>query len=118
MKATLKMALLLIFAAGLCGCDAEPRKTDAELGLNSEQAGGRHLFDRQCGQCHYAYTSRGLRGPSLQHLFHKPFMPSGTPANEERVREVIMMGRSKMPAYSRVLTQEQLDELIAYLRTL
>ncbi len=103
----------------LSGCDNEPpRKTDAELGLTPVQARGRQLFDQQCGSCHKAYSSGGRQGPTLRGIFKKPYMPSGTPANDERVREVITYGRSKMPGFGRVLTPEQADEIIQYLHTL
>ncbi len=102
----------------LAACDVQVRKSDAELGLNPQQATGRHIYDQRCGMCHEAYSSRALRGPSLQGLFKKPYMPSGTPANDERVRDVIVLGRSKMNGFGRVLSPEQVDHLIAYLHTL
>lgn len=102
----------------MLGCDAEPHKTDAELGLNQQQAHGRRLFEQRCQECHFAYISRNLHGPSLQGLFKKQAMTSGIPANDERVREVIVLGRSKMPAFGRVLTEQQVEDLMAYLHTL
>jgi mono/diheme cytochrome c family protein len=102
----------------LAACDVQVRKSDAELGLNPQQAAGRHIYDARCGMCHEAYSGRALRGPSLQGLFKKPYMPSGTPANEDRVREVIELGRSKMNGFGRVLSPQQIDDLIAYLHTL
>ena len=99
-------------------CDTQLRKSDAELGLNSQQASGRRVYDRYCATCHEAYSSRSFRGPSLEGVFKKQFMPSGTPANDERVGEVISLGRSKMPAFGRVLSQQQMDDLMAYLHTL
>jgi mono/diheme cytochrome c family protein len=76
------------------------------------------VFDRYCAVCHEAYSSKPLKGPSLQGMFKKPFMPSGAPANDDRVREVIALGRSKMPAFGRVLNLQQMDDLLAYLHTL
>ena len=110
--------LSLIFLVVLSACDAEPRKTDAELGLNPEQAAGRRVYDSRCAECHYAYSTRNLRGPSLHGLFKKQFMTSGIPANDDRVTDVIVLGRAKMPAFQNKLTQQQLDDLMAYLHTL
>ena len=76
------------------------------------------LFEQRCQECHFAYIARNLRGPSMQGLYRKQFMPSGAPANDERVRDVINLGRSKMPAFGRILTAEQVDDLLAYLHTL
>ena len=107
------LALLVLVA-----CDAEPRKTDAELGLNPEQAAGRRVYDTRCAECHYAYSKRNLRGPSLNGLFKKQFMTNGIPANDDRVTDIILMGRAKMPAFQNKLTQQQLDSLMAYLHML
>jgi len=103
----------------LAGCDAELRKTDAQLGLNPQQAAGRRIYDNYCDRCHAPYSSRGRQGPSMKHIFKKQYLPmSGMPANDERVTDVIRMGRNKMPAYSQVLTEQQIDDLLAYLHTL
>ena len=108
----------IAFVLALVACDAEPHKNDAQLGLNPQQVRGRCVWEQHCQECHYAYVSRGLRGPSMQGLFRKPYMPSGIPANDDRVRDVIQLGRSKMPAFGRILTPQQLDDLLAYLHTL
>ena len=102
----------------LSACDAEPRRSDAELGLNVQQAAGRRVYDARCAECHFAYSTRNLRGPSLHGLFQKQFMTSGIPANDERVTDIILLGRAKMPAFQNKLTQEQFQDLMAYLHTL
>ena len=111
-------AIILIVIAIFAACDAEPRKTDAELGLNPEQAYGRRVYDARCAECHYAYSKRDLRGPSLAGLFKHPYMKNGIPANDDRVTDIILLGRSKMPAFQQKLTPQQLDALMAYLHTL
>ena len=110
--------MAIVAALLLSGCEAQLRKSDAELGLNPQQASGRHIFDRYCARCHNAYSSRPLQGPTLEGLFKKQYMPSGTPANAARVREVIMLGRSKMRSFADVLSPQQVDDLLAYLHTL
>ena len=112
--AALLFGVLVLFVA----CDAEPRKSDAELGLNPQEASGRRVYDLRCAECHYAYSTRNLRGPSLHGLFKKPFMANGMPANDERVSDIILLGRAKMPAFQQKLTQQQFQELVAYLHTL
>jgi len=102
----------------LAGCDSEPRKSNAELGLNPQQAQGRRVYDARCAECHYAYSKRDLRGPSMHGLFQKQFMRSGIPANDDRVTDIILMGRAKMPGFQQKLTQQQLTDLLAYLHTL
>ena len=111
-------AIALIVITIFLACDSEPRKTDAELGLTPQQARGRRVYDARCAECHYAYSKRNLRGPSLNGLFKKQFMNNGIPANDERVTDIILLGRAKMPAFQQKLTQQQLDDLMAYLHTL
>ncbi len=114
LSALLSLLTLLVLSA----CDSEPRKSDAELGLNAQQAAGRRVYDTRCAECHFAYSKRDLRGPSLHGLFKKQFMTSGIPANDDRVTDIILLGRAKMPAFQNKLTQQQLDDLVAYLHTL
>ena len=115
-------SILIIFTlavlTALAGCDAEPRKSDAELGLNAQQARGRRVYDARCAECHYAYSKRDLRGPSMHGLFKKQYMSSGIPANDERVIDIILMGRAKMPGFQNKLTVNQVADLVAYLHTL
>jgi mono/diheme cytochrome c family protein len=111
-------AVIVYFLLSFIACDAEPRKTDAELGLTPRQSVGRRVYDARCAECHYAYSSRNLRGPSMHGLFQKKFMSSGIPANDDRVSDIIMLGRAKMPGFQQKITQDQLADLIAYLHTL
>jgi mono/diheme cytochrome c family protein len=109
----------LAILAGACGCDVERRRTDAELGLDGQQAAGRHLYDQYCDRCHAPYSSRKRQGPSLEHVFQKPYLSaSGMPANDDRVSEIIRAGRGKMQGFGNVLTDQQIQDLVAYLHTL
>ena len=102
----------------LTGCDVQRRKSDAELGLNPQQAAGRRVFDYYCGRCHEAYSSKDLQGPSLENMFKKQYLPSGLPANDDRVTEVVQYGKAHMPSFGNVLTPQQIKDLMVYLHTL
>jgi mono/diheme cytochrome c family protein len=109
------VAALLLLAA----CNVERRKSDAELGLNAQQAAGRRVYDQHCDQCHEPYSSRGKKGPGLKGVFKKQYLSeSGLPANDDRVGEIIRFGRSKMPAYGQTLNEQQIQDLLAYMHTL
>lgn len=115
MALTVSIVLLLLFSA----CDVQRRKSDAELGLNSQQAAGRRLYDQYCDRCHAPYSSRDKKGRSLKGVFKKQFLPqSGMPANDERVGELIQSGRNMMPAFGQVMSPDQVQNLLAYLHTL
>ncbi|HWR34899.1 MAG TPA: cytochrome c [Clostridia bacterium] len=118
MRVFLKSATMLLLLGFLVGCQVERRKSDQELGLNAEQARGRRVYDNQCIRCHEPYSSRELHGPSLAKTYKKPYLPSGIPVNDDRMRDVILMGKTKMPAFNQTLTEKQLQDLLAYLKTL
>jgi mono/diheme cytochrome c family protein len=103
----------------LSHCTAERRKSDAELGLNPQQAAGRRVYDAFCDRCHDPYSTRGRKGPGLKGVFKKPYLPlSGFPANDERVGDIIRYGRSNMPGYGQKLSSQEIDDLLAYMHTL
>jgi mono/diheme cytochrome c family protein len=103
----------------LASCDVQRRKSDAELGLNPQQIAGRHIFDNYCDRCHAPYSSRGRQGPSMKGVFQRQYLPmSGMPANDDRVTDIVRLGRNKMPGYAPVLNQQQINDLLAYLHTL
>jgi mono/diheme cytochrome c family protein len=112
--ACVALALLL-----LAGCEVERRKSDAELGLDPQQAAGRRVYDEYCVRCHAPYSSGGRQGPGLKGVFKKQYLPiSGIPANDARVGEIIRIGRNKMEGFGHVLTQQQIDDMLAYMHTL
>lgn len=113
------LCLALLFVSGFSACDVERRKSDEELGLNAEQAAGRKIYDAECDRCHEPYSTKGKKGPGLKGMFqHKYLSLSGLPANDERVTDIIRLGRNEMPGFSDKLSPQQLQELLAYLHTL
>ncbi len=115
-------ARIVILVAALLSsvaCDVERRKSDAELGLSPQQAVGRKIYDAECDRCHEPYSTRGKKGPGLKGVFqHKYLSLSGLPANDERVSNIIRMGRNEMPGYSQKLSEQDIQDLLAYLHTL
>ena len=109
---------MLAIVASL-GCDVERRRSDAELGLNPQQSAGRRIYDAECDRCHQPYSTHGRKGPGMKGVFqHKYLSLSGLPANDERVRDIIRLGRNEMPGFSQKLSQQDIEDLLAYLHTL
>lgn len=116
-----KSTLTAIFAAALCtalsGCrDTTPPKP-LELLTPREQL-GRAAFAANCGSCHYDRESGSLHGPSLLGVYKKPYLPSGAPANDDRIRNVILHGRGNMPALGGAISDDNVQDILAYLKTL
>ncbi len=117
-KRTLQILSIAMVAGLLAACGSAPPKTDAELGLNAQQARGRKVFQVYCSSCHHAYSSAGSTGPSLKGLFKKRYLPSGLPANDRFVEGTVVSGRNMMPGFGGALTEQQVSDLMAYLHTL
>ncbi len=108
-----------IVLASLTACDVERRKSDAELGLNPQQAVGRKIYDNYCDRCHRPYSTKGKKGPGLKGVFQHQYLSlTGLPANDDRVGDIIRNGRPDMPAYGQTLSQQDIQDLLAYLHTL
>ncbi len=113
------VSVVMLALLALAGCDVERRKSDAELGLNPQQAEGRRLYDNYCDRCHEPYSSHGKKGPSMKGVFkHQYLSLSGLPANDDRMTDIIKYGRAKMEGFSQVMNDQQIKDLLAYLHTL
>lgn len=109
----------LLVVSVISGCEVERRKSDAELGLNPQQAAGRKIYDSNCARCHEPYSRHGKKGPGLKGIFQNKYLSmSGLPANDERVSDIIRVGRNEMPGYSQTLNAQDVQDLLAYLHTL
>ncbi len=101
----------------MAGCrSVPPPKPLAEL-TPAEQVGHAN-FVANCGSCHYDRETGSLHGPSLLGVYKKAYLPSGAPANDDRIRTTILHGRGNMPALAGTISDEQIDSILVYLRTL
>jgi mono/diheme cytochrome c family protein len=107
-----------VFALSVVGCGPSLGPSKAVGELTPQEARGRAVYQQYCASCHYANQSGDLHGPSLFGVYRKKYLPSGAPANDERVTPVILHGRNMMPGYGNELSDQQLADLLAYLRTL
>lgn len=106
------------FAVLTTGCKPPLPPSKPLNELTPQEAAGHGVYQARCARCHYANSERGLNGPGLQGLYKKQYMPSGTPANDDRIGSVIVHGRNMMPGSGNVLDDQQLADLMAYLHTL
>ena len=113
----LAVAVRLLGTAILTGCNMLPASKPLDQ-LTSRELQGRAVYETQCARCHYPTKTKPLNGPGLQALYKKPYLPSGAPANDERIRATIIHGRNLMPPLSNTVDDQQLNDLMAYLRTL
>jgi mono/diheme cytochrome c family protein len=128
------LAYLSLLLVALVGCDtsntnpgghtpdeianAKPKPVAPAAPKSIQQSAvntnGAELYGQYCAVCH----AEGKNGPPLEGIMSRREFPSGTPANDARLRDTIKMGRSMMPAFSNTLTDEQVSAIIQYVHTL
>ncbi|WP_446744697.1 c-type cytochrome [Silvibacterium acidisoli] len=113
-----KLSLLALGAAFLSACGPPPPPSKPLSELTPQEHAGRAVFIADCARCHHANDQKAYRGPGLQALYKEKYLPSGAPANDDRVSYVIIHGRNMMPAFGDTMDSQQLADLLAYLRTL
>lgn len=86
-------------------------------GKPGDPAKGKVVFE-QCSVCHNADSAEKKMGPGLKGLFKRSKLQDGKKATEQNVRARIDTGGNGMPPYKELLTGEEKDDLIAYLKTL
>jgi cytochrome c len=88
----------------------------AAQGAKGDAAKGKETFE-QCGICHNVDSEEEKMGPSLKGLFKKAKLKNGKAASEENIRAIVKAGGNGMPGYEELLSAEEFDNLIAYLKT-
>jgi cytochrome c len=78
---------------------------------------GKEVFE-QCGVCHNADSEEKKMGPGLKGLFKRDKLKNGKKVNEANVKAMINAGGNGMPAYADMLSDEERNNVIAYLKTL
>jgi len=82
-----------------------------------DAAKGKEVFE-QCAVCHNADSDEKKMGPGLKGLFKKDKLTNGKKPTEANIRAKIDEGGNGMPQYKDMLSDQEKDDLIAYLKTL
>jgi len=79
---------------------------------------GKNIFEEKCRTCHSAEDTETLVGPGLKGILKRPELPvSKLPATPENIRRQLRQPLSRMPSFD-YLSEEEMDDIIAYLNTL
>ena len=112
------MSFVLLFPLGLPAQSPAPPPASA---LNQQQRTGRRLFIQNCALCHLPQADNpkiteagSAYGGDLTGLFKGP-----SPMTDEAVQAFIQRGLpQRMPGFEHGLKLEEINNIIAYLRTL
>jgi mono/diheme cytochrome c family protein len=75
----------------------------------SEQAGANLFRDKGCAYCHGTNAQGTAKGPSLAHVRKTLQAP--------KIADQIMNGGQKMPSFSDSLSNDEVAQLVAFLRS-
>ena len=128
-----KLAAVLVVGCFFLGCSSQESRTgsDAEnapsapvgetLSLTGH-AKGEQIFYATCAVCHDPATEAGRIAPSLKGYFQQPphKLADGREHSHtgEFTREIILKGNTNMPPMNKVLSPQDVEDILAYLRTL
>lgn len=111
---------------GSYGSEVDWNNPDRILALDYKQDQGRRVFYQQCVWCHSDTTPAGPSNRSNVSP-DPPLMNDGNILNKESdvsLKKIIAMGGSAvgksamMPPYGSTLTEEEIDDLVAYMRVI
>ena len=116
----LVFALAVSFAAARSRGDAKkaPAKKGAAAKKGADIANGQEAYKKNCAVCHFADKSDKRIGPGLKSFYQREKMFDGRPVHDENVRDLVLNGAGKMIPFKEKLDNKQVDDLIAYLKTL
>lgn len=117
-------ALVLLAACAPGGAQPSPAPAQTKVAAGDPKRGEEIFFKKSdCSTCHYPDKpyDQVLVGPGLKDLFKRSTLGNGKPVNDANVREWIKSGGTgkigTMPSHPD-LTDQQINDLIAYLKSL
>jgi cytochrome c2 len=99
------------FVLGLTGCHRAPS-------LSPQETEGKHLYSVRCAHCHED-NDLALKKvpPDLHDVFSRSALPSGAPGTDLEVKRVVLLGKGMMPSFAGRFSDDQMNDLLAYLHS-
>jgi len=82
-----------------------------------DPAAGKGLFQSKCAECHNADSKEPKVGPGFQGVKGGK-LPSGGKATREVILDIVNNGQDAMPPFKDTLTEQQREDVTAYVMTL
>ena len=98
--------------------NVEESAASAPERASGDAARGAAVYEQYCAYCHYADRTDSKLGPGLAGVLKAEKLPtSGRPATVENILSTLENPIGTMPAFTE-LTEQELEDLIAYLETI
>ncbi|MGA3185753.1 MAG: cytochrome c [Bryobacteraceae bacterium] len=79
---------------------------------------GKAVFEDNCAVCHNADSEEKKMGPGLKGLTKKEKLGNGKKPTDANIKAIVNAGGNGMPSFSDMLSDEERDNVLAYLKTL
>ncbi len=99
------LGILLAFGLPLPAADGDAKKGEAAVSDN-------------CAVCHNTDSTEMKIGPGLKGLYKREKLVNGKPVNDANVKALITEGSGGMPPFGDSVSNDDKDNIVAYLKTL
>jgi mono/diheme cytochrome c family protein len=111
-----RLAKFSILVVGLCAGFLLPG-LPAQSEKKGDAAAGKDVFEGKCLDCHNPDSKEAKDGPGLQGVKDGK-LPSGKAATRDNILDLVNKGRDAMPAFKEILSDQQKEDVVAYVLTL
>ena len=111
------LALTLV---GLLSGTISAQQTQSPTTLTPAEKSGRSIFQTRCAMCHVGQepASELATASERRPATLGPLLSKANASDETRLRQKIKEGSRLMPGYKHALTDEQIDQVIAFMKTI
>ena len=110
---------LAVAGAGLAQTGKSSKKAAPAAKDNAAAARGKELFQQKCSTCHYDTSDAKKIGPGLKGLSKRgTFTVNNNKVTDDTLKTWIENGDAMMPPFKDVIDDNQIKDVIAYVKTL
>jgi mono/diheme cytochrome c family protein len=118
----LLLGISALALSGLGFAQDKPAKKAAAGGAKNSPAAvarGKEVFDKKCAVCHYPESDAKKIGPGLKGISKRgTFTVNQNKVTDESLKTWIENGDTLMPPFKEVLEAPQIQDVVAYVKTL
>ena len=117
MRGEITLKTLKIWIFGLALWASSLLMVSSAQTAQGNPAAGKDVFKAKCAECHNADSKEVKEGPGLLGV-RDGKLPSGRKATHDVILDVVNNGQDSMPGFKATLTEQQKEDVTAYVITL
>lgn len=106
--------LCILLSCGAAGLALQNEKKEAPKG---DVKRGKAVFEQNCADCHDAYSKDERVGPGLQGVKDGK-LPDGRAATHDKILDIINTGPAEMTSFQDRLSEQEKEDVVAFVMTL